>query len=121
MWRRAPDYNDILEAAWTAGREPTSSLTATWSNLSKTAKTLKDWSWTTFGSVRKQIKLLERRLFHLRSQAPTYAILQAERDAEHKLCDLFDCEEVMARQHSRVDWLKEGDRNTAFFHAKASA
>ena len=38
-----------------------------------------------------------------------------------KLCEMFEREEIMARQRSRIDWLKEGDRNTSFFHARASA
>jgi hypothetical protein len=29
-------------------------------------------------------------------------------------------EEIMAKQRSRVDLLKEGDRNTSFFHARSS-
>jgi hypothetical protein len=43
------------------------------------------------------------------------------RRVEKQLCELFEIEETMARQSSCIEWLKEGDRNTSFFHARASA
>jgi hypothetical protein len=44
-----------------------------------------------------------------------------EKKIEGELCELFEREEIMARQRSRVDWLREGDHNTSFFHARATA
>ncbi|KAL0378863.1 UNVERIFIED_CONTAM: LINE-1 retrotransposable element O protein [Sesamum radiatum] len=38
-----------------------------------------------------------------------------------KLDELLAREEMMWKQRGKVQWLREGDLNTAFFHAKASA
>ena len=121
MWARAADYMEVVEKSWKEGSEGPRNIQSVWSNLKKMAGSLQKWSMSTFGSVRKEIKKLERWLAILRSSCTTMVYSEEERSIERKLCELFECEEIMARQRSRVDWLQEGDRNTSFFHARASA
>jgi hypothetical protein len=121
MWLHAPDYKEVLEKAWSDGSCGVRSLHDTWSNLGRVAGSLRDWSRATFGSVRKNIRKLEGRLRYIRGQPFSDLSLKEEREVERELCELFEREEIMARQRSRVEWLREGDRNTAFFHARASA
>jgi hypothetical protein len=121
MWRRADDYAGVVELAWNANRDGPKSLQATWTNLNQLAGSLKTWSRITFGFVHREIARLERVLRSLRNAPVTAAGVAEEKQVERQLCELFECEEIMVRQRSRVDWLREGDRNTAFFHSKASA
>lgn len=43
------------------------------------------------------------------------------RRIESQIHNLLIDEEIYWQQRSRADWLREGDKNTKFFHAKASA
>ena len=120
-WCRAPDYMETVEKSWAAGSVGPSSLQTTWDKLSNLAGTLFQWSRDSFGSPRKEIRKLEKRLTRLRINSTTRTYSQEERDIERRLCELFEREEIMARQRSRVDWLQAGDRNTSFFHARATS
>ena len=111
----------MVEENWNSHRLGPPSLHNTWNSLKDMAKSLQIWNRDSFGSVRKEIKRLEKRLHALRSNSHSTVNFQEEKDIEKRLCELFEREEIMARQRSRVEWLKEGDRNTSFFHARASA
>jgi acetyl/propionyl-CoA carboxylase alpha subunit len=100
MWLQAPDYTEVLEKAWPEGREGFTSLQATWSNLHRVASSLKDWSRAMFGSVRRKIQKLEGRLRYIRGQTQTGDSIAEEREAERELSELFEREEIMARQRS---------------------
>ena len=48
-------------------------------------------------------------------------LLQAEVNYRRQLAELYCQEESRSRQQSRICWLREGDANTAFFHASVRA
>ncbi|KAK8671094.1 hypothetical protein V6N13_037702 [Hibiscus sabdariffa] len=82
------------------------------------------WNKDVFGLIGKNKKILmarlrgvQRYLDHKRSRG----LIKLEQKLMENLELLLDQEEELWKQKARMDWIKFGDRNTRFFHAKATA
>jgi hypothetical protein len=78
------------------------------------------WGKETFGHVRKETRELKSRLETLRGQPHRLGPSHEELKLVERLLELNHREETMWRQRSWIQWLAEGDRNTRFFHLRAS-
>lgn len=119
MRQRHDAYMEFVEQVWDPG-PPGSNLASVAVSLSSLQSSFTEWNKNVFGSVKKKIERPKKELENVRSDT-LYTRPTAREELMVQLLETLAREEIMERQRSRVKWLREGDRNTSFFQAKARA
>ncbi|KAH6760569.1 hypothetical protein C2S51_017518 [Perilla frutescens var. frutescens] len=116
MWLHHPQFAKNLENMWKNGAE-----NQTYSEKVKACgERLMAWDQTEFGSVKHKIRDLQQQLSNIQAQPQSISNVQNSKRIESELDRVLKMEESMWYQRSKALWLKEGDRNSRFFHQKAN-
>ncbi|XP_060965485.1 uncharacterized protein LOC115720373 [Cannabis sativa] len=114
--------NNHWESFFECPQDSTDPIAAIISNITTCAGQLQLWREHKYGKMKKNIKKCQKQVEQLNnSSSHSSSHFDDLKQAESILDELLEQEEVYWQQRSRVDWLACGDRNTKYFHTKASA
>lgn len=114
-WTHKESFWEALEKAWDETR--------TKNNITDQLKVCGEWLhlWAekSFGSVRKKKKELYKETEKL-SKRGGKDKEQKRMRAEKELDEIIEKEKTMWYQRTKALWMKDGDKNTKFFHQRAT-
>ena len=119
MWLWDPHCAEVVQDSWYEGLYKLGGHSIT--NCHDTCRErLMAWNKSEFGHLGHKIDSLQKKLQMLEMLPSTLATNTEISEVRSALNVWLDAENTMWRQRSKNFWLTEGDRNTSFFHTKAT-
>lgn len=115
MWIKDKRSLDQISRVWNSSGE-----VDTMDRINRSVWHLKHWGEDTFNNIRNQIKTTEKELKEAQNKTSQHWRVDDCILLERKLEDLLNQNDTYWRTRAKVFQIKDGDRNTKFFHQRAS-
>ncbi|KAK3228941.1 hypothetical protein Dsin_000822 [Dipteronia sinensis] len=120
FWLKEEDIGTVVSDTWSVNG-PSNSVGDLKAKLNWCASSLSSWSKVRFGNMGKQIEDISREIELLYRRCGDKGVMQMIKSLEKGVEGFLEKDEIYWKQRSRADWLSAGDRNSKFFHNRASA
>jgi hypothetical protein len=123
FWAKVPGFLEVVQPNWEAHVQSTSAVERLFLKLQRLSKDLQKWGQRKVGNIKLHIEMAKEIIHRLEIARDSRDLSNREEWLKKKLklhlLGLASLERTIARLHSRILYLKEGDANTFFFHHQA--